>query len=377
MSGLESLTVHAYAAVDGRHLTRLPYASASWSDSINEPGQMSVDMTMSSLSHRLTVDGQSIRAVLRPWRAILAVQRGMHVLHAGPVTGRKWDAANRKLSFTCGGGWTLLGKRLVLNHKLDASFQDGEILIDEDHPAGDWALKLKGSYRDIARGIIAETLEWGPLPFALPPVEGGAYTRTYGGWDLATCADRIDDLSNLAIGHEFRFTPRIDDTGSLSFLLEAGTELVDHEYDLDATIPGQRVALGSIDEDGAPMTCEVWAAGGKDNDKTVMARAQLPDQYRDPGLPVMQTSNTSHTTVSKVDTLRAYARAQCALGAWPDETFALTLGEEFDPHVGDHLAVRVDDDYLGLTRLELKVTDVSARSDSDWVTVQCRERSQP
>ena len=87
MSGLESLTVHAYAAVDGRHLTRLPYASASWSDSINEPGQMSVDMTMSSLSHRLTVDGQSIRAVLRPWRAIDLVGRvivsGTALVHLG------------------------------------------------------------------------------------------------------------------------------------------------------------------------------------------------------------------------------------------------------------------------------------------------------
>ena len=249
-TGLSALTVHAYSAVTGAHLTRLPYTACSWSDSINEPGQMSVDITFNSVARDLRLNGLNLHDALRPWRVILAVQRGRSVIHAGPVTSRKWDARGRKLSFTCGGGWTLLGKRLVLNHGLDASFREGDVLVDEDHPAGDWALTLTGSYRDIARGLIAETFKWGPLPFRLPALQGGSFTRTYGGWDLATVADRIRDLANLEHAQEYRFTPTLDTTGRLTFAFDSATELVDHELSLNATLPGVRAMLSSSDEDG-------------------------------------------------------------------------------------------------------------------------------
>jgi hypothetical protein len=73
--------------------------------------------------------------------------------------------------------------------------------------------------------------------------------------------------------------------------------------------------------------------------------------------------------------LRTYARTQAALGAWPSETFEILLGEEYDPHVGDHLDLRAEDDYLGRRLLHLKITDVSGSNDSDWRTIQARERS--
>lgn len=92
-------------------------------------------------------------------------------------------------------------------------------------------------------------------------------------------------------------------------------------------------------------------------------------------MPFLQSSNTEHTTVSVIETLRTYARTQAALGAWPSETHEVLLGEEHDPHVGDHLDLRVEDDYLGRRILKLKVTDVSGSADSDWRTIQCRERS--
>jgi hypothetical protein len=375
MTGLRPLTVHAYNAMNGAHLTRLPYTGCSWSDSINDAGQMSVDIVFSSFAKRLTVNNEPLRTALRPWKVILAVQRGDNVLHAGPVTSRQWDAASRKLSFTCGGGLTLLGKRLVLNHGLATSFHNGDVLVDDEHPAGDWALTLTGSYRDIARGIIAETLKWGQLPFKLPPQEGGSFTRTYAGWDLATCADRISDLTNLDDSLEYRFAPSIDYDGNLTFLLEAATELIDHHYQMNASTPGQRVKITATDEDGSTTTSEVWATGGKDDDKTIMCRATIPTAYRDPDIPFAQTTNTSHTTVSNLKTLQTYARSQAALGAWPSESFKLEIGEEWQTHVGDWLDVRHEDDYMGRVRLLLKVTDVSHSTDSDYDTIQARERA--
>ena len=43
--------------------------------------------------------------------------------------------------------------------------------------------------------------------------------------------------------------------------------------------------------------------------------------------------------------------------------------------MGDNIDVTVSDDFLGDTLLQLKVTDVSGTSDSDWVTVGAQERS--
>ena len=103
MPNLTALTVHAYDIATGAHLSRLPYTACSWTDSINEPGSMSV-----SIDYSLTAVRQGIRDMLKCWRVILAVQRGAKVLHAGPLTDFDWDAETRRLSLTCGGGLTLL-----------------------------------------------------------------------------------------------------------------------------------------------------------------------------------------------------------------------------------------------------------------------------
>jgi hypothetical protein len=310
---------------------------------------------------------------LQPWKIILSIQRGQHVLHAGVATGRSWDSTARKLTLSGGGGWTMFGKRLVLNHGLATSFHSGDVLIDEEHPAGDWALTLTGSYRDIARGLVAETMKWGELPFRLPPLEGGSFTRTYGGYDMATVSDRLRDLANLQNTQEYRFTPSIDTSGRLTFLLESAKELIDHEYRLNATIPGQRIRMGTIDESSDSMTHQVYAIGGKNNDKTVTAKADTT-RYMDSGMPLLQSSNTEHTTISDWKSLRQYARSQAALGAYSSESYQLFMGEEYDPHVGDWLDLRYEDDYMGRVQLQLKITDVQASSDSEWHTVQAKRR---
>jgi hypothetical protein len=115
----------------------------------------------------------------------------------------------------------------VLNHALDTGWVDGDVLVDDEHPAGAWALTLTGSYSDIARGLVAEAMKWGALPITLPPVQGGTRTRTYSGYDVAKVADRLDDLAKLADGDEIRFDPRIRPDGSLTFDLRSQPEIVD------------------------------------------------------------------------------------------------------------------------------------------------------
>lgn len=378
---LEPLYVDVFGPL-GDPMFRLPYSKAGWADTISEPGSLSVDVDYSR--EALSIPS-GLHELLKLWGVIIAAHRydpatdSEDVKHAGPLVDYRWDAKGRKLSLSCGGGWSLTSIRLVLNHALDTGWVDGDVLVDDEHPAGAWALTLTGSYSDIARGLVAEAMKWGALPITLPPVQGGTRTRTYSGYDVAKVADRLDDLAKLADGDEIRFDPRIKPDGSLTFDLRSQPEIVDHAWleggtlgAWHADLPGQRIVLSSVDGRGSGMTNQVYAIGGKHGDKTVMAR--VTDKHSALSL-LIQSADTTHTTASELATLRAYAQSGIAYGAYPDETYSIEAGEEYPVRPGDQADMWVEDDFLGERMLKLKITDVSGSSDSDWLTVQARERS--
>lgn len=368
LRNLEPCTLHAYAITTGEHLYRLPYGSARWQESIKQPGSMSCTVPLSREAKRL-----DLWSTLRPWKCMIALQRGHDVVHAGPLTDLQWDAGARTLSLTCGGGMTLLTKRLVLNRQLRDGWRDGTVLVDEKHPAANMTLAWRRTWWWVCIcRLILETKQWEDLPIDLPAIEEpGDKQRTYYSWDLATVADRISDIMNLAGGNEVIFEPHLTDDGHLRFQLRAGKpELITATHRWDTVLPDSRVDLESVSGSGANLTNQVWATGGKDDDKTLMCRRTMTPLT---GYPLMQSANTSHTTVERLSTLQQHATGQLAAGAWPDETFTLKVGEEWDVHVGDHAVTRFSDDYLGDQTLELKITDISGDTGSDLLTVTCKE----
>lgn len=370
---MDDCSIHVYDITTGRHVTRLPFTSCSWTHSLNKPGSMSVDIAMSRTS--LALD---MHALLMPWRVIIAYRSDGRITHAGPLTSRTWSASDRKLELTVGGGWTLLTKRLAIGRRLVSSWRDHSVVVDEKKPAGDLALTLRGpSYRDIACQLVDEALQWGTLPITLPRFERkGGLTRTYYAWDLATTADRLTDLTNLENGIEASFTPREKDDGSITFDFDASDPQTAGSTPrlLDAVVPAGRCILESVDADGSSITSQVWLTGGKDQDRMLMCR-RTTDNLTGRGWPLMMGKDTEHTTVSVMRTLQSYAIADLQRNAFPSETFKLKVGEEHRPEPGDLVDVRVSDDFLGDTLLQLKATDVSGTADSDWVTVDAQERN--
>lgn len=362
------LNMHVFDAVTGEHVMRLPYTACTWSDSLNREGGMdvTVDYTAEAIA-------SGLGSVLAEWRHVIALvddHDGVRdVIHAGPLTGHDWDAEHRQLALSVGGGLTLLTKRLVLSRRLRDTWRDMPVLVDETHPAGDMALRCTGSWRDIAIRLILETLAWDPLPITVPQIlNDGAYARTYYAWDLATVADRLTELTMLEDGLEIRFDPYVDEQGRLFFGLIAAHDLAGAPLRLDATLPDVRCRLLGVSADGSALTTQVWLTGGKDGDKTLMCRRGVAKT------PLLQTSDTSHTTVERMATLQQHALGALATHAWCDEAYKLAIGCEHPVRPGDALDVRVSDDWLGVTRLRLKVTDVSGTADSDWVTVTAQTR---
>ncbi len=142
----------------------------------------------------------------------------------------------------------------------------------------------------------------------------------------------------------------------------------------DAVVPDSRVILESIDADGSAIVSQVWLTGGKDNDKTLMCR-RTADNLTSRGWPLMMGKDTEHTTVSNMKSLQSCAVGDLQRNAFPFETFRFKVGTERAPRPGDHVDVRVSDDFLGDVTLRLEVTDVSGSADSDWVSVSAQERS--
>lgn len=359
------VTLHAFRGLDGAHISKLPYTSLSWKDSINEAG--SIEATVPS-----SAPGLSDK--LKPYYTVIAAISDGRVLHAGYVTKVTDDPSSGSVSVSAGGGLTILEKRLVLNYALSSTWVNGTVLIDEDNPPGNWVLTLTGSYSDIVRGLIAETIKWGSLPITLPGVDGGsAHTRTYNSWDMATVADRIGDIGDLEDGPEIRLDPSVSQW-SLSFALKVADEIVDNHWTWNVAAPGQQLGVGKLDLDGSLMCTQSFGTGGKDDDTLLVARYS-GSALQSLGWPLMQVANTSHTTVTELSTLLSYVQADVLVGDAPQESFEVYAPLDKPVHVGDWADIRLPaDGWQGGGVGQYKVTDVSGSVKDGRLTVSLTPR---
>lgn len=375
---MEQITLHAYNGLTGQHIGRLPYTGLSGQDSVSDEGSMSATIP-DCKQLRLIPD---LDPYLHDWGTIYAAHMGERILHAGYLTGHSLNDDRNELTLTIGGGFTILGKRKTLNIALRDSWTDGEVLIDEDHPPKAWRLTATGSYSDLIRTLIAETMKWGALPFILPDIEGGAaHERNWDGWQFTNVWDDISDIADLEDGPEIRADPVLDGSGSLRFRVRVGSpEIIDRsDWAWNRLAPGQRVTLMGTDCDGSILTGQHFMVGGKSADKTLVAMSS-GQTLTDRGWPLLQSSDSSHSTVTVLKTLQSYARAAILLGDADQSTHGLRVGLEHDVHVGDHARLRVTnanpagnerDLLLGET-IGLKITDLKWDAASEWLTLQTR-----
>lgn len=361
------LTLHAFNGLTGAHVCRLPAVKASWSDAINEHG--SIDATVLD-------DGTIPSTALRQWGTIIAVVDEDTVLHAGYLTHAKLDRANSQWTLEAGGGGTILEKRLVLNYALNSSWTDGQVLIDEDNPSGNWPLTLTGSYSDIISGLVTETKKWGTLPITAATLTGGNKTRTYNSYDFATVSDRIRDIGELEYGPEWRFDPVLSSSWVISFTQKTsadGGELKDSTWKWNAIAPQSGVLLDDEDIDGSDMSTSCYASGGKSDDMLLVARYSS-STLTGAGWPLLQTSNKTHNDVSVLSTLQSYARRDIMAGDDPQRTIGLKVSRSmYDVHVGDWVTLRYGTGNADV--IQLKVTDLKGSTDTDMLTVGTRERT--
>lgn len=369
---MEQFTVDAYTGLYGEFIMRLNCTEASWSDSINDDGSLSVTVVEDSPN--------SLNGILTPYKTILAIKLGENrILHAGYIKTVSYNYQDCTYQVECGGFLSILEKRLVLDTDLkDWDFWNKQLIADEEESpeATWWILRARGSYSDIIRTLIATTLEWGYLPVRTADIQGGSHERNYQCWELATVAQRIKDIGDLEDGVEFRFDPKIQETnGNLCFIQKTASEsgehareIVDKEWNWVVDAPGSVCVLSERDNDGEDLASSCFSTGGRDSDTLLVARVSSQN-LSNKGYPVIQVSDTSHSSVSEIETLKSYANAIIQRGDRSQITTSLTCPIEYDVHVGDWVNVGVSGDTI-----HYKVTDVSGGSNQDYLELGLRER---
>ncbi len=360
------LTLQLFDGKTGAHIQRLSMVKVSWSDAINEAGSLNA----------VSSDWRGLE--FRPYGQILAITEGNDIHHAGYLTRAKYSQKDCSWELDAGGFMTILEKRLVLNHALASSWKDGMVVVDEDHPKGNWPLKYTGTYSDIISRHLRETLKWGELPVLPLALSGSkAHELSYNSYDLATIAQRIEDIGALDNGPEFRFDPHIRSDGRIEFQQVTSSdngEIVNNTWQWNTTIPNAGVVLGDSDYDGSDIMCtQSYGTGGRDEDKLLVARS-VSSKLTSAGWPVLQVANKEHSTVSKLNTLKSYVNADTRSGDEPQAVHALQVDRtRYRVRVGDWANVRYGTGPNDV--LEFKITDVSGSTESTMLDVQARERS--
>lgn len=358
------MQIRVFRTVDGAPITGsnvVPFAGCSWSQSLNEAGQLSFTVPASR-----PLVSWGARKKLRPWYASVALIDGDRIVHAGPVLSRSWSLTGG-LNVTVGGVWDLFTKRLVLNYRLDALWRDGDVLIDEENPSPEWELRyVNQSLGSIGGSLVREALKWGPLLVDEPAFEIGIHERTYNGWDFATTADRLTDLTGVINGPRISFDPYIRADGFLRARYRAETGAGD-EFRLSTVMEGHGVLVEDIDEDGGSLASEVYALGGRSEDIVLAARSRS-SVLTGQGYPVMQEALKSHASVSRLSTLQDHVNQRVLDGSTVPESSQLRVRRSHGVRPGDVLQVALESSYHGRVDLAMNVVEVSGGV-GEWVTV--------
>lgn len=292
--------------ITGEYWFDLPaLAGSSWSHMLGTPEEITAGIALTDVDELGLVD------VAVPWRSFLGVVLNDRVIAAGPIIHRGWGHDNGKFTLTAKGMWSWLARRVILPPGTTPITIYDEVL-KRANPANNTT--VAGSYRDIIRRLIQQAMDW---PQATPPIifqfsEGGPYNRSYLGTDLKSVGEACDQVTELIDGVDFEMRPSwiaggrdhvvwVATGGTLANPYLSTDQLV--EWDMgadDVNLSGLTVT-----EDSTMLTTKVWFTGGRSEDVPLFAASQSP--LLSAGWPLLETVDSSHTSISTQATLQGWA----------------------------------------------------------------------
>lgn len=324
----------------GRKIGLLPTDSGSWSIATNADDSITCEVLATSLEAATFDIGRST-PVART--GLLAVVDNVPVA-AGPIWKRSYTQGG-SVTFTAGGLLSYWARRILL--PVGAR---GQALVDPvtGEPVTTYDTNLSGlSYGTIVKRWIELVRAWpgGAVPMLLPADESGGYERNVAAIDLKRLRTLIDNIVDVENGPDIAFRPRWSDDGlGIYWEYQHGSVARPRLGQTDASLVRWTVGAQSggafnlsVEEDGTSMAEEVFAGGGRADDRTLIAQARNATLF-DAGYPLLQDVDTSHSDVVRQDTMQGYANQGAKLGRYAASFWKMSVRahEAGSPSLGDY-----------------------------------------
>lgn len=328
----------------GRQILDLSPMAGRWERSLNKAETVTATLDMQ--------DPDTIalrpRIAAAPGRSILACATGDVVLAAGPVWAHTYSRPNKTLQLHAAGMWSYFDHRYVIPI-VAATIGVDQFTIPDPSAAGktmpnpDVGTYLTAlEYGTIAKRWVQQAQAWtgGNVPIVFEPDRVGTRERNFEGADFKKVGTVLSQLTQIEDGPDIRFMPRLTaDRLGIEFALQTGTDanplLAGGPHLWDVTAPESAVSEFEVNVDASRMTSVGWVTGGRSADTVLVARS-IDTTLTDAGYPLLESLDSSHTSVSEQSTLDNYAGEATLLGRGPLETWDFTVETNRQPYLGSY-----------------------------------------
>lgn len=358
----------------GDRIQIVPVVSGAWSDVLNRAGDIQCTVTLRDPAVRRLRLAQSAAV----GKAFLAAIDGDTVLQAGPVWRHSFAGNDEHLTLIGAGMWSYFDHRVLLptgdTNPTDAATDTrySAIVSDPDAPGYPWVSDTRKSFQGIARAYVAQAQAWpsGNVPVNLPSEIAGTDERWEKGSNLAFVGPRLTELTNLLDGPDIRFAPKLSsDRQSVEWDMLIGTPTQPQLYSSLDVVFNVGVDQSSVSNlryevDGTRMATRAYASGGRGTDTTLIS-VSSDTTLTSAGYPVLNTVDSSHSTVSEAATLDGYAMEATLAGRTPVVSMAFDHDLTQRPglaafNVGDFASVRVkNNSYIETGTYRMRITSRS------------------
>lgn len=323
---MAELLTHVCDGVTGQRVDTVPVSGFSYSRLLSARGDGDATVPLDGSFGKAT-----LKALLEPWRYMLAHERDGVVEYTGYITGRAYKRGASLVNASLGDLWALWGRRIAADRTTS--------------PVEKWQATVSGNLATHANTAMVwarDTYTGVPdasLPLTIPGVSGGpSVTRTYYGYHLAYMADFLGDL--LAEGLDIYYRPEWASPGVVGWYTHAGTGWgsgVVREFSV--TAPQSPVVAFGESDDGSRVTNNSIRVGeGSEVDMLTRSRLNATSP-----LPLLERVE-SVKTISDPAQLDALAVQDLVMYGSATSQWDFTVSADEPVDVGDTVRLHFDGD---------------------------------
>lgn len=272
----------------------------------------------------------ALKALLQPWRYMLALERDGQLDYSGYILGRPYKRGPQQVGVELGDLWSLLFNRLAVDHSV------GQAVL--------WSQTVTGNRATHANQALVwarDSYTGSPdasFPLTIPGVAGGtSVSRTYYGYHLTPVTDMLRDLMDEGLDIYFRPLWAGDAAGWVTHAGDAWSSGNVREF--SATADESPVLSFSESLDGRRMRNNSIRVGeGSEVDMLSISNIDMTSP-----LPLLERV-TQSKTVTSASQLSVLAGQDLVTFGEPTVQWDFQVSADTEIDVGDTVRLHFDDD---------------------------------